>query len=108
MAKPLVAVGGPIAIAVVLFVNIKTQSYELVATPTSDICGPQADNLHSSRLLQIIGRNLRLSCNYTTLPVNSEIFTKDYALPYTIRSAWQQYADGTKRTRTPCHTVNMR
>ncbi|KAI0969345.1 hypothetical protein F4678DRAFT_440116 [Xylaria arbuscula] len=34
---PLVAAGGLVAIAIVLFVNIITQSYELVAIPTTDI-----------------------------------------------------------------------
>ncbi|KAI1736882.1 hypothetical protein F4680DRAFT_468783 [Xylaria scruposa] len=96
---PLVAAGGLVAIAIVLFVNIETQSYELVATPTNDISVSQADNRHSSYLPKFLSRDSNMACDYATLRVNSEIFTKNYALPYTIRSVWKQYADGRKENQ---------
>ncbi|KAI0503025.1 hypothetical protein F5B22DRAFT_630844 [Xylaria bambusicola] len=91
---PLVAVGVLIAIASVLFVNIITQSYQLVATTTNDIRALRAEH-HSNSFFSILRRNTNVSCDYTSLPVNSEIFTRNYALPYTIRKVWQQYDNGT-------------
>ncbi|RWA10805.1 hypothetical protein EKO27_g4300 [Xylaria grammica] len=97
---PLVVVGGIIAIAIVLFVNITTQSYELVATTVNDINAAQARYLQPNGLLKFLRHNSgEMSCDNVTLPVNSEVFTKNYALPYTIRSVWQQYADGTKENQ---------
>ncbi|KAI1313525.1 hypothetical protein F5Y03DRAFT_405113 [Xylaria venustula] len=69
--------------------------YELVAIPADDISVLQAKYSDSSSLLKFLCRNSNVSCDYTTLPVNSEIFTKNYALPYTIRRVWQQYDNGT-------------
>ncbi|KAI0553639.1 hypothetical protein F4679DRAFT_598928 [Xylaria curta] len=96
---PLVAAGGLVAIVIVLFVNIETQSYELVATPTNDISASQANNPNSSLLPRLLTRDSNMACDYAKLPVNSEIFTKNYALSYTIRSVWKQSADGTKENQ---------
>ncbi|KAI1359654.1 hypothetical protein F5Y08DRAFT_332165 [Xylaria arbuscula] len=92
---PLVAAGGLVAIVIVLFVNIETQSYELVATPTGNISGSQVESSHSNSLLKFLSRDSSMSCGYTALPVNSEIFTKNYTLPYTITRVWQQNTDET-------------
>ncbi|KAI0803799.1 hypothetical protein GGR55DRAFT_699772 [Xylaria sp. FL0064] len=91
---PLVVAGGFVAIAIVLFVNIVTQSSELVATTTNNISSLQAKHSQSNGLIRYLRRDLNVSCDYTTLPVNSEVFTKNYALPYTIRTVWQHDANG--------------
>ncbi|KAF2970730.1 hypothetical protein GQX73_g2755 [Xylaria multiplex] len=71
----------------------------LVATTTNDINALQAGYSKSNGLVKFLRRNSDVSCDNTSLPVNSEIFTKNYALPYTIRSVWQQNADETKENQ---------
>ncbi|KAI1320777.1 hypothetical protein F5Y16DRAFT_389539 [Xylariaceae sp. FL0255] len=95
---PAVAAGTLVAAAVILFINIITQSYDLVATSTNNISGLKAQNPFAQQPLLaylVQQNNNKASCDAATIPINSEIWTKNYALPYTVTSVWREYGNGT-------------
>ncbi|KAI1292969.1 hypothetical protein F5Y03DRAFT_402716 [Xylaria venustula] len=81
---PLTLVSGLIATGVVTFISVLTESYDLVATSTDNITQilehetPYANTPFLSYLTR----------------TNAEIWTTNYAIPYTIRKVWQQKPNG--------------
>ncbi|KAI0193885.1 hypothetical protein F4808DRAFT_464647 [Astrocystis sublimbata] len=71
---PLVAAVLLVAVVIVLFVNILTQSYELVTTTTNDTSVLE-DEYRPNRLLNLLGRNTDVSCENALLSINNDIFT---------------------------------
>ncbi len=95
---PVTVIGGLIAIGVVTFINVVTASYDLVATSTSNVTQfTEGRNLYANNpFLSYLTQKTQATCVSTTLPVNSQIFTTNYAIPYTIASVWRQNQDGSR------------
>ncbi|RYC54354.1 hypothetical protein CHU98_g11854 [Xylaria longipes] len=94
---PLVGAGSLIAIGVILFINIITESYDLVSTSTNNPKEVLKDGnpySNSPHWLASFLKVTQATCTYTTLPLNSEIFTTNYVMPYTIKKIWHQNDDG--------------
>ncbi|KAI0970430.1 hypothetical protein F4678DRAFT_436805 [Xylaria arbuscula] len=95
---PVTVVGGLVAIGVSTFINIVTASYDLVAASTSNITqfkgewNPYANSV----LLSYLAQGTQPTCVSATLPINSQIFTTNYAIPYTISSVWKLNQDGSR------------
>ncbi|KAI1160133.1 hypothetical protein F5B18DRAFT_655013 [Nemania serpens] len=96
---PLIIIGGIVAIVVITFINVATAGYDLVSTstinPNQTVARESAEG--SNKLLSYFSRNTKSICAPTALPVNSEIFTTNYAIPYTLSSVWRQSEDGSKK-----------
>ncbi|KAI0467943.1 hypothetical protein F4859DRAFT_219981 [Xylaria cf. heliscus] len=98
---PVVVLGGLIAIVIITFIHIVTESYDLVATSTNNATQilEHGNPYPNSPLLSYLTRHTRATCASTTLPINSEIFTSNYAIPYTISSIWRQNQDGSNENQ---------
>ncbi|KAI0448338.1 hypothetical protein F5B21DRAFT_497849 [Xylaria acuta] len=96
---PVAVIGGLIAIATITFINIITESYDLVAISTNNATLTLQRNHQNSSLLYYLTRNTQATCAPTALPINSKIFTTNYAIPYTISSVWRQNQDGSNENQ---------
>ncbi|KAI0441354.1 hypothetical protein F4803DRAFT_576730 [Xylaria telfairii] len=98
---PVALIGGLIAIVVITFIHVITESYDLVATSTNNVTETleQGNPYPNSSLLYYLTKHTRAACTPTTLPINSKIFTTNYAIPYTISSVWRQNQDGSKENQ---------
>ncbi|KAI1115274.1 hypothetical protein F5Y14DRAFT_440611 [Nemania sp. NC0429] len=96
---PLVLIGGIVAIVVITLINVATAGYDLVSTstinPNQTVAQENADG--ADKLLSYFGRKTKSVCAPTALPINSEVFTTNYAIPYTLSSVWRQSDDGSRK-----------
>ncbi|KAH9906339.1 hypothetical protein F4778DRAFT_643712 [Xylariomycetidae sp. FL2044] len=95
---PVVVVGGIILTALVSFVNVATSGYQLVATSSSNPNQTVDDpsSYGNIKWPSYLTKNTRATCAATTIPLKSEIFTANNAIPYTLSSVWRMGEDGKK------------
>ncbi|KAJ8123412.1 hypothetical protein ONZ43_g636 [Nemania bipapillata] len=95
---PAVILGGIVAITFVTIINVATIGFDLVATSTNN----PNQTLHDANpyghhgLLSLLARGVKASCTATTLPINIQMFTTNYAIPYTLSSVWRENEDNTQ------------
>ncbi|KAI1421238.1 hypothetical protein F5Y12DRAFT_768837 [Xylaria sp. FL1777] len=94
---PLAIVGGIIAIAVVTFINVIVTGYDLVATYSNNPNETMAQgSQYGNKFLSYLTKKTNPTCASTTLQLNSEVFTTNYAIPYTLSNVWRENGDGSK------------
>ena len=90
-----VVIGGIIATAIFSFLNLASNSYEIVATETSDPNSTVAQRNMYSSWPSILSAKSRPSCESRTLSVGISYYTTNTALPYLLENIWQVGEDGT-------------
>ncbi|KAI1177352.1 hypothetical protein F4777DRAFT_577158 [Nemania sp. FL0916] len=95
---PVIIVGGIVAIVVITFINVATTGYDLVATSTTNpnetVARGNADG--KADLLAYFMKSVKPVCAPASIPINSEIYTTNYAIPYTLTSIYRKREDNSK------------
>ncbi|KAJ8125189.1 hypothetical protein O1611_g8452 [Lasiodiplodia mahajangana] len=95
---PVVILGGIVAITLVTIINFATLGFDLVATSTNNpnetIANANPFGKHG--LLSRLAQGVTASCTSTTLPIGTQIFSTNYAIPYTLSSVWRENDDNTQ------------
>ena len=89
---PVVAIGAIIALVLFSLLNLGSSGYNLVSVysqnPNATISGYASTN----RWPSFIHSSLRPTCDSTVIPVNSQLYTNNTALGYTLTGVWQPYS----------------
>ncbi|KAI0202393.1 hypothetical protein F4808DRAFT_468537 [Astrocystis sublimbata] len=91
---PLTIVGGVIAIVAVTFINLAVTGYDLNThyfTNPDDVSRYEAKSIY--KYLSVFSKTPKSRCSSTMLQLNSEVFTLNYAMPYTISRIWLKDPD---------------
>lgn len=95
---PLVVVGAVIAIPLITFLNVTMAGYELVATssnnPNQTVANPSwYGNIQwPAYFIQ----NTQPTCAAATIPLQSQIFSENEAIPYSLNAVWRMDEGGNK------------
>lgn len=92
---PVVIIGGIISIVLVSFLNIAASGYELIATSSPDFNATVRDSVWFDSWPTWLA-STRATCQSTTLPLQTGLYTNNTALFYTLVSVWRNDADGNK------------
>ncbi|KAF7536565.1 hypothetical protein G7054_g4400 [Neopestalotiopsis clavispora] len=95
---PLVIVGAIITIPLITFVNVTMTGYELVAT-SSNNPNQTVDNptwYGGVQWPSYFIQNTQTACAAANIPLRSQVFTMNEAIPYSLNSVWRISDDGTK------------
>ncbi|KAI0873242.1 hypothetical protein GGS24DRAFT_502045 [Hypoxylon argillaceum] len=95
---PVVILGAIVAITLVTIINVATIGFDLVAISTSNPNQTlyDANPYGHTGLLSLLARGVKATCTAATLPINIQIFTTNYAIPYTLSSVWRENEDGNR------------
>ncbi|KAM0468651.1 hypothetical protein ACHAP7_010719 [Fusarium lateritium] len=86
---PIVVVGGLIATALIAFLSVATQGYETISMPTSNPNTTNQNRNPFSDWPSFLTANTKSVCSATTIPTNTEFYTNNTALKYTVTKIWQ-------------------
>lgn len=88
---PVALIGGAVMVAIFTFLNFASSAYELTIETSADPNATVAKFMDSMNLWpSYLTSKVKPTCQPTSLPVNSEFFTNQTALVYTLTSVWQE------------------
>ncbi|MCJ1228342.1 hypothetical protein MMC12_005003 [Toensbergia leucococca] len=95
---PAVFVGGIVALVLVSLINLATSGYHLVMTSSINPNVTQStQSWYQSWPSFMIGR-MRASCESSTIPVGTQLYTNNSALSYTLRGVYQEHGEGPQQS----------
>jgi hypothetical protein len=86
---PVVVLGGLVATALIAFLSVATQGYETISMPTSNPNTTSQNRNPFSDWPSFLTANTKSVCSATTIPINTEFYTNNTALKYTVTKIWQ-------------------
>ncbi|KAF4342062.1 hypothetical protein FBEOM_3993 [Fusarium beomiforme] len=102
---PVAVVGGVVFIALFTLMNFASSSYELIVQNSLDPNATVSRRGWLQRYPSFLTAKVQPKCQPATLPVNSEFFTNNTALTYTLTSVWEQ-GKGGQRVISPALTYH--
>ncbi|KAI1637951.1 hypothetical protein F4809DRAFT_602459 [Biscogniauxia mediterranea] len=90
---PVVSVGAVILVVLVSFANVAATGYELVSASTYDPNATEANSIWYAKWPGFL-TGARASCDASTIPIQSLVYTNNSALPYTLKRVWQVGENG--------------
>jgi hypothetical protein len=102
---PVAVIGGIVFIALFTLMNFASSSYELIVQNSLDpnTTASRRGLLH--RYPSSLTTKVQPKCQPATLPVNSNFFTNNTALTYTLTSVWERGKEG-QRVISPALTYH--
>ena len=94
---PTVVVGRIIALVLVSLVNVATSGYQLVSTTSTNPNATQSSHSWIKGWPSFMVGQMLATCESSTIPVGTQLYTNNSALPYTLRGVWQESEKGTTR-----------
>lgn len=91
---PLVIVGGIVFLALFSFINVASSGYTLVSEYSTNPNATQEKGSWFGRWPSVLASNARSSCLASTIPINTQLYTNNTALPYTISGVQTIGGDG--------------
>ncbi|KAJ0108970.1 hypothetical protein J7T55_005518 [Diaporthe amygdali] len=85
---PVVIAGGIVITVLVSFLNVAASGYELIATSSTNPNTTLSDGNWYANWPSWLA-STRASCETTTMPLQTGLYTNNTALPYTLVSAWR-------------------
>ncbi|XDG09694.1 hypothetical protein ABKA04_009309 [Annulohypoxylon sp. FPYF3050] len=82
-------IGGIVCLALFTFLNFASSGYNLVVQISSNPNGTTAEGSWLQHWPSFLTAKVQPTCEPANLPVNSQIFTNQTALTYTLTSVWQ-------------------
>lgn len=86
---PVTIVGGIIFIVFFSFLNFVSSSYELIVQNSLDPNATVSGRTLPNRLPSFLTKKVLPTCQPNNIPVNSQFFTNQTALTYTLTAVWQ-------------------
>ncbi|KAF9770748.1 hypothetical protein IL306_011647 [Fusarium sp. DS 682] len=102
---PVAITGGIVFVVLFTFMNFASSSYELIVQNSIDPNATVAGRGWLQRYPSFLTTKVQPKCQPATLPVNSEFFTNNTALTYTLTSVWEQGKEG-QRAISPALTYH--
>lgn len=93
---PAVFVGGIVALVLVSLINVATSGYQLVSTSSTNPNVTQSTHSWYQRWPSFMIGHMRASCDSSTIPVGTQLYTNNSALPYTLQGVYQEQEGGTQ------------
>ena len=91
---PVVVVGGLIAVVLVSLINLATSGYQLVSTSSTNPNVTQSTHSWFKAWPSFIIGQMQASCDSSTIPVGTQLYTNNTALSYTLRGVSQEHEGG--------------
>ncbi|KAJ3546309.1 hypothetical protein NM208_g2073 [Fusarium decemcellulare] len=91
---PVAVVGGIAFLALFTFMNFASSSYELIVQDALDPNATVSGRGWLHRYPSFLATKVRPTCQPASLPVNSQLFTNNTALTYTLTSVWRLGPEG--------------
>lgn len=95
---PTVVVGGIVAIVLVSLINVATAGYQLVSTTSTNPNKTQSGQSWIKGWPSFLIGQMHATCEPSTIPVGTQLYTNNSALSYTLRAVWQESDNGAPRT----------
>ena len=86
---PVVIVGGIVVTVLVSLISVATSGYELVTVSVPDPNVTAASHSWLNNWPSFLVGNLLPTCDSSTIALNTELFTNNSALPYSLTGVWQ-------------------
>ncbi|EXM17867.1 hypothetical protein FoTM2_015243 [Fusarium oxysporum f. sp. vasinfectum] len=102
---PVAVIGGIVFIALFTLMNFASSSYELIVQNSLDPNATVSRRGLLHRYPSFLTTKVQPKCQPATLPVNSDFFTNNTALTYTLTSVWERGKDG-QRVISPALTYH--
>ncbi|KAG9498134.1 hypothetical protein J7337_011029 [Fusarium musae] len=102
---PVAVIGGIVFIALFTLMNFASSSYELIVKNSLDPNATVARRGLLHRYPSFLTTKVQPKCQPVTLPVNSDFFTNNAALTYTLTSVWERGKEG-QRVTSPALTYH--
>lgn len=93
---PIVFVGGIIALVLVSFLNVATSGYQLAATSSTNPNVTESAQTWFARWPSFIIGHMQASCESSAIPLGTQLYTNNTALPHTLGGVWQEDEAGAK------------
>ena len=95
---PAVIIGGIISLVLVSLINVATSGYQLVSTTSTNPNITQSTHSWIKGWPSFMVGQMLATCESSTIPVGTQLYTNNSALPYTLRGVWQESENGAPRS----------
>lgn len=95
---PAVIAGGIISLVLVSLINVATSGYQLVSTTSTNPNRTQSTHSWIKGWPSFMVGQMLVTCESSTIPVGTQLYTNNSALPYTLRGVWQESENGAPRS----------